>query len=79
MKLSKVQQEVVDKMRCGWEMVINYNWGEYYITYWETREREDISFKMHLQLLKYGVIKYKNAEGRLSIYQLTEKYRSNEG
>ena len=70
MKLSKVQQEVVDKMREGW--VLHHpqclKRGD---------EKHWISIATARALDRLGIIERK--PGFITIYQLTEKYGSNEG
>jgi hypothetical protein len=69
MKLSKAQQEVVDKMREGWECH-----HPYYLKRGD--EKHWISIATTRVLDRLGIIERK--PGFLTIYQLTEKYRSNE-
>lgn len=76
MKLSKAQQEVVDKMREGWEL------KETAVGTWLQHKvlcpTRTVICTTQIALFKKGII-YLHATNQSSrIYQLTEKYRNNE-
>jgi len=72
MKLSKAQQEIVDKMREGWTLYSTHiSWKVDPICF------KSINIKTLNFLLVNGIIEYKSMYPH--IYQLTEKYLNNEG
>jgi hypothetical protein len=85
MKLSKAQQEVVDKMREGWELKKS-NWSSNY--WWLSNEASE-QFVPNIRLrhttakalIELGLIELREKGKTIheaDTYQLTEKYRSND-
>ena len=81
MKLSKAQQEVVDKMREGWQLCYEPKKNRYYITKSTaaTDFTEGSNYTVFQFLFEKGVIKFDYSDKGILVYQLTEKYRKNEG
>jgi hypothetical protein len=84
MKLSKAQQEIVDKMREGWALGKSSAWGKN--SCWiqnggpgKGGETRHISISTLKCLLESGAIEQIEHRYPTAIYQLTEKYRKNEG
>lgn len=76
MKLSKAQQEVVDKMREGWELKKD---GAGVYLYHETVGIQKVRDSTQNALYLMDVIScVPGPEPPYANYQLTEKYRSNE-
>lgn len=67
--LSKAQQEVVNKMREGWELHPPFMMKKEYQKHW-------IRYSTFCALRQKGVVE--TMSGTNNIYQLTEKYRTNE-
>jgi hypothetical protein len=77
MKLSKAQQEVVDKMREGWELKKD-NAG-YYLWHKTPSVKTIRDCTFHC-LLRQEILKLvPGIPPPFATYQLTEKYRNNEG
>jgi hypothetical protein len=77
MKLSKVQQVVVDKMRQGWELRLLES-GNAYLT-GKNYEQHDVHKHTFNSIRRWGIVERRGSYINGWIYQLTEKYRSNEG
>ena len=76
MKLSKAQQDVMDKMREGW-IIINASIPEAPILVKKVMPQAMLNINTFYILLRSGIIE-RYDDSFPEPYQLTEKYRSNE-
>lgn len=78
MKLSKAQQEVVDKMREGWELCYVPKKNRYYLikSTGATEFTKGTTYSIFRPLLHEGAIEFDYSEKGRLVYRLTEQYKT---